>query len=62
MTLLITCWTMRERWTGSGSTGRRVAELRRMEFLDYFFLTPYWVRAFLRSLTPAASSVPRTTL
>jgi hypothetical protein len=22
MTLLITCWTRRERWTGSGSTGR----------------------------------------
>jgi hypothetical protein len=28
----------------------------------YFFFTPYWERAFLRSLTPAASSVPRTTL
>ena len=28
----------------------------------YFFLTPYCERAFLRSLTPAASSVPRTTL
>src|ERR671923_1390709 len=27
-----------------------------------YFLTPYWERAFLRSLTPAASSVPRTTL
>src|SRR5207244_9592605 len=25
-------------------------------------LTPYWERAFLRSDTPAASSVPRTTL
>ena len=28
----------------------------------YFFFTPYCERAFLRSLTPAASSVPRTTL
>src|SRR3954464_183867 len=28
----------------------------------YFFLTPYCERAFLRSLTPAASRVPRTTL
>src|SRR4051812_32613030 len=28
----------------------------------YFALTPYWERAFLRSETPAASSVPRTTL
>jgi hypothetical protein len=28
----------------------------------YFAFTPYCERAFLRSLTPAASSVPRTTL
>src|SRR5215218_7175337 len=28
----------------------------------YFAFTPYWLRAFLRSDTPAASSVPRTTL
>src|SRR5215213_1494983 len=28
----------------------------------YLAFTPYWERAFLRSLTPAASSVPRTTL
>ena len=28
----------------------------------YFFFTPYCERAFLRSLTPEASSVPRTTL
>src|SRR5215207_6591556 len=28
----------------------------------YFLFTPYCERAFLRSLTPAASSVPRTTL
>src|SRR5215218_2729674 len=28
----------------------------------YLTYTPYWERAFLRSLTPAASSVPRTTL
>ena len=28
----------------------------------YFFFTPYCERAFVRSLTPAASSVPRTTL
>src|SRR4051794_11079781 len=28
----------------------------------YFAFTPYWLRAFLRSETPAASSVPRTTL
>src|SRR4051794_1855134 len=36
---------------GGGAAGHR-----------YFFLTPYCERAFLRSLTPAASSVPRTTL
>ena len=28
----------------------------------YLAFTPYWERAFLRSETPAASSVPRTTL
>src|SRR5439155_17697283 len=28
----------------------------------YFAFTPYWERAFLRSETPAASRVPRTTL
>jgi hypothetical protein len=36
---------------GGGATGH-----------GYFLLTPYCERAFLRSLTPAASSVPRTTL
>src|SRR4051794_11249434 len=36
---------------GSGAAGHR-----------YFLFTPYCERAFLRSLTPAASSVPRTTL
>src|SRR3954468_23396229 len=29
MTLLMTCWTRRERWTGSGSTGRIWAAARR---------------------------------
>src|SRR5437868_99776 len=29
MTLLITCWTRRERWTGSGSIWRMVAAERR---------------------------------
>src|SRR5438270_13996229 len=29
MTLLITCWTSRLRWTGSGSTGRTWAAARR---------------------------------
>src|SRR5262249_23086564 len=36
---------------GGGAAGHR-----------YFLFTPYCERAFLRSLTPAASSVPRTTL
>src|ERR687889_652700 len=36
---------------GCGAAGHR-----------YFLFTPYCERAFLRSLTPAASSVPRTTL
>src|SRR3954466_7022946 len=30
--------------------------------ISYLALTPYWERAFLRSETPAASNVPRTTL
>src|SRR3954447_13726960 len=29
ITLLMTCWTRRERWTGSGSTGRICAAARR---------------------------------
>src|SRR3954451_12372843 len=29
ITLLMTCWTKRERWTGSGSTGRIWAAARR---------------------------------
>src|SRR3954447_13403587 len=29
ITLLMTCWTRRDRWTGSGSTGRMVAAARR---------------------------------
>src|SRR4051812_49665784 len=29
ITLLMTCWTRRERWTGSGSTGRIWAAARR---------------------------------
>src|SRR6478672_4542474 len=29
ITLLMTCWTRRERWTGSGSTGRMEAAARR---------------------------------
>src|SRR3954451_23952309 len=34
ITLLMTCWTRRERWTGSGSTGRIWAAARRgMELL-----------------------------
>ena len=60
ITLLMTCWTRRERWIESGSIVRIWAAARRG--MSYFFLTPYWERAFLRSLTPAASSVPRTTL
>ena len=59
ITLLMTCWTRRERWTGSGSIGRIGGGCAAGH---YFFLTPYCERAFLRSLTPAASSVPRTTL
>jgi hypothetical protein len=38
MTLLMTCWTTRERRRGSGSTGRIVAAERRG---IYFFFTPY---------------------
>jgi hypothetical protein len=57
MTLFVTWVTRRERKTGSGSIGRIWAAARRG---IYFFLTPYCERAFLRSLTPAASSVPRT--
>ena len=45
---------------GSGSTGRIWAAARRC--IGYLSFTPYCERAFLRSLTPAASSVPRTTL
>ena len=59
ITLLMTCWTSFERWIASGSIGRWVAAARRG---TYFAFTPYWERAFLRSETPAASSVPRTTL
>src|SRR3954449_3013251 len=40
-----------DRTDGGGSSTRH-----------YLALTPYWERAFLRSDTPAASSVPRTTL
>jgi hypothetical protein len=57
--LLITCWTSFERCIESASTGRIWAAARRG---IYFFFTPYCERAFLRSLTPAASNVPRTTL
>ena len=59
ITRLMTCWTSLERCRGSGSTGRIVAAERRG---IYFAFTPYCERAFLRSETPAASSVPRTTL
>ena len=59
ITLLMTCWTSFERWIASGSIGRMVAAARRG---TYFAFTPYCERAFLRSETPAASSVPRTTL
>src|SRR5207244_5268407 len=61
MTLLITCWTSFERWIESTSAGRIWAAARRGTE-RYLFLTPYCERAFLRSETPAASSVPRTTL
>src|ERR1700748_866650 len=44
----------------SGSIGRMEAAARRG--IGYLAFTPYWERAFLRSLTPAASSVPRMTL
>ena len=59
ITLLMTCWTRRERCRESGSIG---PDLGGGATGHYFFFTPYCERAFLRSLTPAASSVPRTTL
>src|SRR5438128_2621760 len=42
--------------------GAALLRLRRAARGCYLFFTPYCERAFLRSETPAASSVPRTTL
>ena len=59
ITRLITCVTSLERWTGSASIGRVCCGGAAGHYLAF---TPYCERAFLRSDTPAASSVPRTTL
>ena len=59
ITRLMTCGTSLERWTESGSIGRMRGGCAAGHYLAF---TPYWERAFLRSDTPAASSVPRTTL
>ncbi len=59
ITLLMTWDTSFDPYMGSGSTGRiGCCGAAR----HYRAFAPYCERAFFRSVTPAASSVPRTTL